>query len=327
MFPKKLEKGSHIRVIAPSRSFKIISDSVREIALKRFAELGIKVSYSKNADECDEFLTSSIKSRVDDLHEAFADKSVDAILTAIGGFSSNEILAHLDYDLIKNNPKIICGYSDITAPLNAIYAKTGLVTYYGPHFSSFGMEKGFEYILEHFIKCFMQDKPFTINSSKEWSNDAWYLDQENREFIKNDGHWVINQTNQDIIEGTIFGGNSSVFCALQGTDFFPKLADDTILFIEHCAEDNIYFFNRYIQTLIHNPDFSKVKAIVLGRFEKENKMTIDLLTKVIKSKPELENIPVLANCDFGHTTPMFTFPIGGRARVDMKDKTIELLNF
>ena len=91
----------------------------------------------------------------------------------------------IDYNLIKNNPKILCGFSDITALANAIYAKTGLVTYSGPHYSSFGMKKGFEeYTLEYIKKMFFDDKEIKIDSSKEWSNDAWFIDQENREFIK-----------------------------------------------------------------------------------------------------------------------------------------------
>jgi len=136
IYPKKLRNGSHIRVIAPSRSFKIISEETREIAKKRFAEMGITVSYSKHCDEIDDFVSSSITSRLEDLHEAFADKSVDGILTAIGGFNTNQLLDEIDYNLIKNNPKIICGFSDITCLCHAITAKTDVVTYSGPHFSS-----------------------------------------------------------------------------------------------------------------------------------------------------------------------------------------------
>ena len=81
----KLKKGSHIRVIAPSRSFKIISQDCRDVATARFKEMNISVSYSKNSDEFDIFSSSSIQSRITDLHDAFSDKSVDAIFTAIGG--------------------------------------------------------------------------------------------------------------------------------------------------------------------------------------------------------------------------------------------------
>ena len=188
----KLKKGSHIRVIAPSRSFKIISQDCRDIATNRFKEMGISVSYSRNSDEIDVFSSSSIQSRITDLHDAFADESVDAVFTAIGGFNSNELLPYIDYNLIKNNPKIICGFSDITALCNAIYAKTGLVTYSGPHFSSFGMIKGFDYTLDYFKKCLFNTSPFDIAPAQSWSDDLWFLDQENRNFVDNSGYWIIN---------------------------------------------------------------------------------------------------------------------------------------
>lgn len=102
-------------------------------------------------------MSSSIKSRVEDLHDAYKDKSIKAIFTVIGGFNSNQLLKYLDYDLIKGNPKILCGYSDITALTNAITAKTGIVSYSGLHFSTWAMKKEFEYNLEYFRKCLMNE--------------------------------------------------------------------------------------------------------------------------------------------------------------------------
>lgn len=321
MIPSKLHSGSHIRVIAPSRSMALIKEDCRKIANERLSKLGITVSYGKNVDECDEMLSSSIKSRADDLNDAFADKSVDAILTVIGGVNCMEILDYLDYDLIKKNPKIFCGFSDITALSNAIYAKTGLVTYSGPHFSSFGMLKGFDYSLEYFKKCLMQDKPFVLEPSKEWSDDPWFRDQENRSFIKNDGYWLLNKGKA---EGRMVGGNLGLMDELKGTPYFPDIKN-SILFLEHCSEDALWAFNRSLEALMLHPDFATVKAVVFGRFEPEHKVTREVLEKILANKKELKNIPVVANVDFGHTTPIITFPVGGKCRVD-GDK-IELLEF
>src|SRR3989344_2289098 len=132
MVPNKLKQGDEIRIISPARSMSIISQDVRNIAKGRLEKLGFKVTFSKNIEESDEFNSSSIISRVDDIHEAFSNKNIKAVLTTIGGFNSNQLLKYLDYDLIKSNPKILCGYSDITSLQNAVYAKTGLVTYSGP---------------------------------------------------------------------------------------------------------------------------------------------------------------------------------------------------
>ncbi|MCK5416809.1 LD-carboxypeptidase [Candidatus Parcubacteria bacterium] len=320
MIPQKLKSGDEIRIIAPSRSLSLISKEVREIAIKKFDELGLKVSYSKNVEEIDDFMSSSIKSRIDDLHEAFSDKNVKGILTVIGGYNVNQILDYIDYDLIANNPKIICGFSDVTALFNAIYAKTGLVTYYGPHFSTLGMVQGIDYTVEYFKKCLFESDEFQIQSSIEWSDDTWFLDQEKREFIKNEGYSLINKGKA---EGRIIGGNLCTFNLLQGTKYFPKLCD-VILFIEDDNESNVLSFDRDLQSLIHQPDFSKVKGIVIGRFQKGSEMNNEKLLKIIKIKKELNNMPIIANADFGHTTPQFTFPIGGRVSLNANDEHINL---
>jgi len=323
MFPEKLKAGDEIRVIAPSRSMGIISQEIRNIATQRLNELGLKVSFGKNAEERDEFGSSSIQSRVADLHQAFADKNVKGILTVIGGFNVNQILSHLDYDLIKNNPKALCGYSDITALSGAIYAKTGLVNYSGPHFSSLGMEKGLEYTLEYFQKCLMQKEPFEIVASSQWSDDLWFLDQEKREFISNPGYFLINKGEA---EGQIVGGNLCTFNLLQGTEFMPTL-ENSILFIEDDDSNGDLFeveFDRNLQSVIHQPGFSGVKGLVIGRFQKKGKIELERLTKLIKNKKELENLPVAAGFDFGHTTPCFTFPVGGRAKFSAQKNGIKL---
>lgn len=323
MIPQKLKPGDEIRVIAPSRSLGLLSQTLRNSATKKLEELGFKITFSKNAEEKDEFVSSSIASRVADLHEAFADKNVKGILTVIGGFNVNQILSYLDYDLIRNNPKILCGFSDITALSNAIYRKTGLVAYSGPHYSTFGMQKGAEHIVEYFKKCLMKEDTFVALPSVEWSDDAWYLDQENREFIKNADYLLINDGEA---VGKIIGGNLGTLNLLQGTQFMPSL-EDTILFLEDDDSAGELFdveFDRNLQSLIHQPGFSGVKGIVIGRFQKKGSISQEKLIKIIKTKKELENMPVIYGVDFGHTTPMITFPIGGKAMLTAKEGDIQL---
>jgi muramoyltetrapeptide carboxypeptidase LdcA involved in peptidoglycan recycling len=310
--PPKLRKGGNIRIIAPARSLAIISKESREIAVQKLQGMGLSTTYTEHAEEKDEFISSSIASRVADIHAAFSDKGVNGMLTVIGGFNSNQLLRYLDYGLIKANPKILCGYSDITALTNAIYAKAGMVCYSGPHFSSFGMKKGIEYTEEYFQKCLMSEGSYFVEPSSEWSNDAWFTDQENRTFIKNEGYWTINK---GAASGTIIGGNLCTFNLLQGTEFMPSLKD-RILFIEDNAETRPHTFDRDLQSLIHQPGFEGVKGVVIGRFEKASGITLPLLTKIIKTKKELDGLPVIANVDFGHTTPTITFPIGGTASLD-----------
>lgn len=307
IIPKKLTKGSNIRVIALSRSMGLLSQEVKEIATTRLTDFGFNVSFGKNVDEKDEFMSSSIQSRIEDLHEAFADPSIDGILTVIGGYNSNQLLSYIDYNLIKNNPKILCGFSDITAVANAITAKTGVVTYTGTHYSSWGMVKGFEYSKEMFAKCCMQTESYYLEPSKEWSDEAWFLDQQNREMIPNEGYWVLNE-GQAL--GRTVGAHTRCLNALQGTKYMPSL-EDTILLMEEDEEINPQLFDRQLQSLIHQKDFGGVKGILIGRFQKNSNMSRELLTKIISEKKELENLPIIANANFGHTTPIATLPIGG----------------
>ncbi len=321
IYPEKLKIDDEVRIIAPSRSIKILSEDTKKIADNRFSNLGLKLTYGVHIEESDEFNSSSIKSRIEDLHEAFKDSNVKAVITVIGGFNSNQLLRYIDWELIKDNPKIFLGYSDITALNNAIYAKTGLVTYSGPHYSSFGQKLYFDHTLEYFKKCLMSDESFEIKASEKWSDDQWYLDQNKRELINNQGHLVINEGKAS---GTLLGANLCTFNLLQGTEFFPDLTN-SILFLEDDYETAPHTFDRDLQSLIHLPDFNKVKGLAIGRFQKASKMIDKLLIKIIKTKKELNNIPVIANVDFGHSDPKITFPIGGEINLKTEGKNM-LLN-
>jgi len=309
LFPSKLKPGDEVRVIAPSRTMGVISPENKALALKALENLGLRVTFGKHVDEHDLMYSSSVASRITDLHEAFADQNVKGIISVLGGYNANQLLDSLDYDLIRQNPKIFCGFSDITALGNAIYHKTGLVTYSGLHFSSFAMQKGFEYSLKYFKKIFFSSDPITLLPSKDWADDAWYLDQENRIFHQNSGYKVL-QPGQ--VSGKIIGGNLGTLLLLRGTPYMPVL-EETILFLEevsHARAVEVEEFDRNFQSLLQDPTFPKVRAIVLGRFEHSFGMTEDKLSYVC-SKPALKSIPIITNADFGHTTPIFTFPIGG----------------
>jgi muramoyltetrapeptide carboxypeptidase LdcA involved in peptidoglycan recycling len=185
MFPAKLKKGDEVMVIAPALSLAIISQEARAQAGKRFEELGLSLEFSAHCEEIDEFASSALESRLKDFHAAFAEPSVKGIITVIGGFNCNQMLPYIDWELINKNPKIFCGYSDITALQNAILARTGLVTYSGPHYSTFGQELHFDYTFEYFQRCLLNDDAIAILPSDTWSDDQWWFDQRNRNFLNN----------------------------------------------------------------------------------------------------------------------------------------------
>lgn len=312
IYPKKLSKDNEIRIISPARSLAIVSEKVREISNKRFEDLGLKLSFSKHIDEIDEFDSASIESRIDDLHDAFSNRHVKAVITAIGGFNSNQLLKYIDWDILRKNPKIFCGFSDITALNNAIFAKTGIVNYSGPHYSTFGQDLYFDYTLDYFKKCLFSDDSFKLEPSDSWSDDSCYNNQQSRELIKNPGYLVINE---GIAEGTLLGGNLCTFNLLQGTEYMPSLKD-SILFLEDDWESKPHHFDRDLQSLLHQPDFFGTKGIVIGRFQKASNVSNEKLIKIIKTKHELDDIPVITNVDFGHTDPKITFPIGGKVYIE-----------
>jgi muramoyltetrapeptide carboxypeptidase len=309
--PPKLRPGSSLRVIAPSRSLAIIPAEARDEAGRKLSALGLRVSFGEHVEECDDFVSSSVASRLADLHAAFEDPGVDGILTVIGGHNANQLLAGIDYALIAAHPKVLCGFSDITALSNALYATTGLVGYSGPHYSSFGMKHHFDYTEVGFVACLMRDDPFRIEPSPAWSDDEWYLDQENRRLETGTDWWVLQEGEA---AGTIAGGNLCTFNLLQGTPYMPPL-DGAVVFAEDDDLVEPWIFDRDLVSLLQQPAFAGVRGLVVGRFQRKTGMTRELLTQIVATKPELAGLPVIANVDFGHTTPTATFPIGGTVEV------------
>jgi muramoyltetrapeptide carboxypeptidase len=321
-FPPKLRPGDTVRVVAPARSRSLVSEHDHSAIIDaRFAELGLRLTYGDRVDERDDFDSSPVASRVADLHAAFADPDVAGILTVIGGFNSNELLDHLDWDLVTANPKILCGYSDITALQNAILARTGIVTYSGPHWSSFGMKDHFEQTLRWFVQAVFEEAPIELFPSETWTDDQWFLDQADRAVWPNEGWWTLRP---GAGEGRLVGGNLCTLNLLQGTSYMPSL-DGAVLMVEDDEETNPATFARDLTSLLQLPDAAGIQGLVIGRFQRASRVTRALLTQIIARQDTLAALPVLANVDFGHTNPMATLPIGGRASLTVgKATTLEV---
>ena len=303
MIANKLKLGDEVRVIAPSRNLTEVRQDVHHHAVDFWAKEGFRLTFSKNCREVGKFHSSSITSRVEDIHEAFLDDRVKLVITCLGGFNVNQLLRHLDYDLIAKHPKILCGFSDITALHNAIYAKTGLVTYHGPHYGTFAFDREAEYTRKAFFDCVMNDMPIVVTPSE--AAEKYYAIQEGT------------------CEGTIIGGNLCTLNLLQGTPYMPDIREK-VLFLE---DDNImgpyfsYEFDRNLESLLQTAGADSIKGIVFGRFEESCGLTVETITDIIRDKVPA-NIPVIFGADFGHTFPMFTFPIGGTVRISAgKDDT------
>lgn len=296
MIASKLKRGDEVRVIAPSRNLTEVRQDVHHHAVDFWKLEGFTLTISKNSREVNKFHSSGIASRVEDIHEAFLDPNVKMIITCLGGFNANQLLRHLDYDLIASHPKILCGFSDITVLLNAIYAKTGLVTYHGPHYGTFAFDREAEYTRKAFLDCVMDAAPIVTAPSE--AAGKWHTIQEGT------------------CEGTIIGGNLCTLNLLQGTPYMPDIKNK-VLFLE---DDNImgdyfcYEFDRNLESLLQVEGADTIKGIVFGRFDDSCGLTAETITDIIREKIP-SNIPVIFGADFGHVFPMITFPIGGNVKI------------
>lgn len=318
--PPKLKLGDKIQIIAPATSVSSFKPkNLAKTAKSRLENLGLNVTFGKNAYEKDIFSSSSIKSRVHDLHQAFKDSSVRGIICARGGYNSNTLLPYIDWNLVKKNPKPIMGYSDITVLCNAIYAKTCLVTYLGPTFSTFGIkeEKGtVDYMLNSTEVALMSKKPYEIMPSK-------YFNERHVKAKRNTGVKILQSGNAT---GIAIGGNLCSLNLLQGTPYMPSLKN-AILFIEDDdfgGSKSPLEFERNLESLLQTKDAKYIRAIVIGRFQKDFAMTDKKLTHILKSKTISKKIPIIANVDFGHTGPLAVIPIGGTVHIHAKNKITKI---
>lgn len=322
--PPRLKEGSTVRVIAPSFSGTIVSSETRYYAQRHVEEvLGLNVSFSEHIDERNDVDSSSIGSRLDDLHQAFADPLVDAIMPIIGGWSSNQLLPYIDWDLIARHPKVFCGFSDISVLTTAMTEHAGIVTYNGPNYSSFGQKYLDLYTLDSFRKATFSDEPYVIEPSLHWTDDRWFVEQEQRTLLENEGMIALRD---GVFEGRVFGGTLSVLGLLQGTSHLSS-HEAQLLFLEEEGRAQPASFDTQLESYIQAMKAQKVKigGLVLGRFQQSTRMTQDRLRSIIDVKPELQGIPIIANADFGHTDPRFTFPIGGVACMEVRGGSTSLV--
>jgi len=285
-----MAKKINIRVICPSSSFKEIDSTNINLIVKKLEEKGFDITFGKNVYKKDNIYgCASITDRITDIHGAFKDSSVDIILCGRGGFNVNQLLPYIDYELISNNKKMICGMSDNTALLVALYMKSNLNTYMGPNFINLLDDNN----LNNFIEM-VKNKKYILKSKEQ-------------DVIRN-----------GMARGIIIGGNLCTLNLLQGTDYLNEIKN-VILFIE---DDNNYkpgaFFREFDRNLESLLQCNKldIKAVVFGRFEDDCEVNKEKIECIIKIKKQLQEIPVIMNFDIGHTSPIITLPLGGNCIIN-----------
>ena len=301
MLPNLLKKGDTIGIIAPSdpieeRDLEAINQSILLVE-----SLGLKVKFGKHAFSNPTGYGATAKQKAQDINQMFEDPEVACIICAKGGNNSNQTFAYLDYDIIKKNPKIICGFSDTTSLTNMIYAKTGLVTYSSATFKAFTSWET-EYGFKEFVKRFIEGSLAIGEEDKEEYQTIC----------------------QGCAEGILVGGNLSLFTRML-TGTYQVDVTDKILFLEDLGwESEPAAISSYFYYLQQNKVWEKIKGIWLGNYTHDSKISMEqILMDTLEEKP---NFPIIKSENFGHIDKKTVIPIGTRARIDTNKKIkIELI--
>lgn len=324
VYPRRLEKGDTIGVVSPSSPVAAFCPRRLRRGVEELEKHGFKVKLAKHVSEKHKHTAGTVQQRVDDLHAMFKDDEVKAIICTIGGLNSNQLLEFLDYDLIKSHPKILMGFSDITALLDGIHAKTGLVTYLGPALlPQFGEFNGMlPYSWEYFEKVLMQSDDVHVTASKEWTDEftPWDTEDNRPRIMKpNDGMKVLKPGKAS---GIVIGGNIGTFLLLNGTPYMPSL-QNTILCVEEDEVETPATMDRFFTQLRHIGAYAKIKGMFMGRFNsKVGFKKEDSLEEIVLEATEGFDFPILYDLDFSHTDPMITIPIGGMCNINTENKSI-----
>jgi muramoyltetrapeptide carboxypeptidase len=301
--PKKLNKNDVIGIISPASSPDEFSRVERGV--KYLESLGYKVKIGANIGKYHGYLAGTDQERVDDIHSMFKDKNVKAIFTLRGGYGAFRLLDKIDYRLIKNNPKIFVGYSEITSLQMAFLEKAGLITFAGPMVAVDFYDEVSPYTNEYFWA--------TITSNKKIGK------------LKYPENQKIPYLQKGSTSGRLIGGNLAVFCALLGTEYFPNLTGK-ILMIEDIGELP-YRVDRLLNQLRLSGTFKKVKGIILGRFvdcheHDPNKKTLTL-GEVISDYIGALKIPSIYTFPHGHIKDFVTIPFGLKVNLNATKGTVE----
>lgn len=332
--PKRLEKGDKVAIVSLSNGMIGDKDFIHkfELGKKRLEDIyGLEVVSMPHALKGSEFVELNPELRAKDLMDAFKDKSIKGIISAIGGSDTLMIEPYIDYDVIRNNPKIFMGYSDTTAN-HLMMNKAGLVSYYGPALMTDFAEyvEMFEYTKNSVRDVlFEPSENYEMKKCKNWSDDyiMWNIDNINKKRkLKKDinGYEVLQGEGK--VKGKLLGGCLDAFPIYSGTNVWPKLSEwkDKILFVETSEEfpspDLITF---YLYNLGFQGIFDVIKGIIvgkpmLGKYYEEYK---EVYKKVLK-KFNKENLPVMYNVNFGHAVPIGILPLGTEVTIDYDDKKI-----
>lgn len=274
----------------------------------------------------DFYRSGTIRQRADEFNNLLYNEDVQILMASIGGNNTNSILPYIDYEYLRKHPKIIIGYSDTTALLLAIYAKTGLVTFYGPAVaSSFGEFPPFvDETFDGFYSIMRGDisLPFRYKKPLYWTDEFINWSEQDRGKNRRENDWICVRPGK--CQGRLIGGNLNTMEGFFGTEYMPEIREGDILFIEDSLKD-ASMIERSFSLLKLAGVFEKVSGILLGKHELfDDNGTGRKPYEILEVTGDLD-IPILADFDCCHTHPMLTLPIGCEVMLNATEREVLLV--
>lgn len=309
--PKRLAPGDTVGLVAPATA--IFTDVEADIARESLEALGLKVILGQHMRDRHGNLAGDDKARAEDINRFFADKNISAVIPVRGGWGSARVLPHLDFETIRRNPKVLIGYSDITALHNSIQARTGLSTFHGPN----GGGRWDSWSLDFFKRILFAGETVTLGNPKTMSDRNALTQVENRTRTITPGK----------ARGRIMGGNLTVLTAILGSPFVPDYTG-AILFVEDVQED-LYRIDRMFTSLKLAGILDKAKGVIFGTCSQcgpgngnYGQLTMEeILADHVKSL----GVPAWQGAMIGHDTPQWTVPFGQEVEIDATACTVTML--
>lgn len=342
--PNRLKKGDKVAIVSLSRGMlgedKFIH--ILDIAKKRLEkEYGLEVVVMSNALKGIEYLYNNPEARAEDLMNAFKNKEVKAIINAIGGDDTIRLLPYIDFDIIRNNPKIFMGFSDTTVNHFMMY-KAGLVSYYGGSL----MNNWGEYVeINEYTKNALENAFFNPTKTYEIKSSPYCSYEDKKVYFNVNNINKKREVEKEVIGyevlqgkgtawGRLLGGCAETFVYLIGTPLWPKLKEwkDKILFIEVSDEDKSsdlpeYYFAWILRNLEAQGIFNVIKGIIMGKpcIKEKYQSYKEILYDVVSNEGRHYELPIIYNVNFGHAYPIGIIPIGLECELDLNNKKITIL--
>jgi muramoyltetrapeptide carboxypeptidase len=328
--PAQLRPGDTIGIISPSWGGPAAYPHRLQKGIQQMQALGFKVAVAPHARNQNGFVSDTAENRANDIHGLFSDPEVKAIVSSIGGDHSCHLLPHLDFELIRRNPKIFMGYSDTTVLNIAIFAKTGLVTFNGPAVMTDFAEQPhmFTYTGDRMRQILCNpNQPGAIEPAQSWTEELldWSekKDLERPRRMTPSPGWTWLKEGQS--EGRLLGGCIESLQHLRGTPYCPNWSQ-AILFFETSEEkpspatiDGILMDYENMGVL------QQIHGILVGRPMSYDSKEKQALRDVLLERTRKYHFPIVTDMDFGHTAPQMTLPIGCQARIDSFHQRFEII--